>query len=114
LQEVDKIFDDCERDGLRCIFLSFAPPHRTFTNLRCPTVPVFAWEFDTIPDEVWSADPRDDWRFALSRTGCAITHSEYSARAIKFAMGPRFPVISIPAPLWDDAQKDLPSLVLPR
>jgi acetyltransferase-like isoleucine patch superfamily enzyme/glycosyltransferase involved in cell wall biosynthesis len=113
-REVDKIFVDCEREGLRCIFLSFASPHGTFTGLRCPTVPVFAWEFDTIPNEVWSTDPRDDWRFVLSRMGCAITHSEYSAQAIRSAMGPDFPVVSIPAPLWDDAQKDFPSLVLPR
>jgi hypothetical protein len=104
-REVDQIFDECEREGRDCVFLSFAPPHRTFINLRCPTIPVFAWEFDTIPDEVWDGDPRNDWRFVLAKMGCAITHSEYSAKAIKSAMGSDFPVVSIPAPLWDTARQ---------
>ncbi len=99
--EVDRLYDTYRGQGRECVFLSFAPPHKTFIELRCPTIPVFAWEFDTIPTEVWDDEPRNDWRFVLSKLGRAITHSKYSVEAVKSAMGVDFPVVSIPAPVWD-------------
>lgn len=100
-KEVDAIFDRCAANGEECIFLSFAPPHRSFVSLRCPTIPIFAWEFDTIPSEEWSSDSRNDWRKVLTRFGGAITHSLYAAKAIHDALGPDFPVELIPAPIWN-------------
>lgn len=103
--EVDAIYDACRAAGTPCVFLCFAPPHRSFMSLRCPTIPVFAWEFDTIPDETWDDDPRNDWRFVLARFGRAIVHSQYSVQAVRAAMPADFPVASIPAPIWDDTRK---------
>jgi hypothetical protein len=99
--EVDELYDAALAAGEDCVFLSFSPPHKTSINLRCPTYPVFAWEFDTIPVEVWESDPRSDWRYVLERVGAAITHSNYSVEAIHRAMGQDFPVVSIPSPAWD-------------
>jgi glycosyltransferase involved in cell wall biosynthesis len=104
-KEVDAIFDQCVAKGEECVFLSFAPPHRTFLSLRCPAIPVFAWEFDTIPTEQWGFDPRNDWRKVLAQFGCAITHSAFSAKVIRDAMGPDYPVVSIPAPIWERVQR---------
>ena len=100
-REVDPLYDLHRANGDDCLFLSFAPPHRTCLSLRCPTVPVFAWEFDTIPTDVWDDDLRNDWRTVLWRLGRAITHSQYSVQAIKAALGENFPVMSLPAPVWD-------------
>ncbi len=100
-KEVDAIYDNCKANGEKCVFLSFAPPHRSFLALRCPTIPIFAWEFDTIPSEGWNSDPRNDWRRVLAQFGCAITHSAFSAQVIRDAMPPNFPVTSIPAPIWE-------------
>ena len=104
-KEVDAIFDSCAAEGEECIFLSFAPPHRSFVSLRCPTIPVFAWEFNTIPSEMWDLDCRNDWRKVLMRFGHAITHSRYSANAIRDALGSDFPVVEIPAPIWNETRK---------
>jgi glycosyltransferase involved in cell wall biosynthesis len=100
--EVDTIY----RKNLigNCIFLSFTPPHKTITNLQCPTIPVLAWEYEDIPSDVWDNDPRNDWRFTLGKLGFAITHSTHTAKAIKKAMRKDFPVAAIPSPVWDRYQ----------
>jgi glycosyltransferase involved in cell wall biosynthesis len=100
--EVDPIYDAMRRQGHACVFLPFCAPHLMPRNIRCPTVPVFAWEFDTIPDELWDDNPSNDWRAALSSVGGAITHSRYGARAVACAMGSHFPVEWMPAPVWDN------------
>ena len=98
--QVDAIYEICRHVGEPCLFLSFAPPHRTPLDLECPTIPVFAWEFPDIPNESWDGEPRHDWCFVLGKTGRAITHAEFSARAVRNAMGGEFPVAVIPAPVW--------------
>lgn len=50
---VDRLYFDCLSRGEDCVFLSFSPPHRTPIHYACPTIPVFAWEFSTIPTESW-------------------------------------------------------------
>jgi glycosyltransferase involved in cell wall biosynthesis len=97
--EVDPIFENCAERGEACVFLSFAPPHKTPITLKCPTIPVIAWGFSNIPDEVWDDDPRNDWRFVLTKLGRAITLSSYAARAITAALGPDFPVRAIVPPV---------------
>ena len=52
-----------------CVFLSFSPPQRTLTELNCPTLSVFAWEFNNIPYETWDNEPRHDWRYVFSKHG---------------------------------------------
>jgi glycosyltransferase involved in cell wall biosynthesis len=99
--EADQIWRNANQHGEACVFLTFSPPHRSFLPAQCPTIPIFAWEFDTIPTEIWNNDPRHDWRNVLRRTGRAITHSNFAAATVKAAMGADYPVISLPAPVWD-------------
>ena len=55
----------CDEDVARrqhtapCIYLSFTPPNKVAAITRCPVVPVFAWEYSTIPDEEFSC-PEDN------------------------------------------------------
>ena len=37
----------------------------------------------------------------LRETGSAVTHSSFSAAAVRRSMGAAYPVASIPAPVWD-------------
>jgi len=82
------------------VFLSFSPPQQTPVDLRCPTLSVFAWEFDSLPDEAWEGDPRNDWRYVFARNGATITLSQESALAVRETMGADFPVLAVPAPTW--------------
>ena len=99
--EVDPLFEACRERGEECVFLSFSPPNKTLIDLRCPTVSVFAWEYSNIPDELWDDDVRNDWRIVFGRHGRAITLSSYTARIVRQAMGAGFPVLAVPAPLWE-------------
>lgn len=100
-RQVDLLYENHLARGETSVFLSFAPPHRTTLGLRCPVVPIIAWEYPTIPTEVWEDEKRHDWRWVLRQTGRAITLSGLAARAIKAAMGEDFPVVAIPTPVWD-------------
>jgi len=100
-EEVDALHEKYLAGGEVSLFLSFAPPHRTTLGLRCPTIPVIAWEFPTIPTAVWEDDVRHDWRYVLRQTGRAITLSTFAARAVKAAMGADFPAVAIPTPVYD-------------
>jgi glycosyltransferase involved in cell wall biosynthesis len=100
-REVDTIRASAAARGQQCVFFSFEPPHKTVLGLDCRTIPVFAWEFDSIPDEAWDDEPRNDWRGVLAATGGAITHSRFSVDAVRRTMGADFPVWSIPAPVYD-------------
>nr|WP_239556531.1 glycosyltransferase [Dyella flava] len=102
--EVDPIYRDCLARGESCLFLCFLPPNKTPINLDCPTIPVFAWEFETLPNEAFGGKPRNDWRRILAKLGSAITHSSYTVECVHAQLGNDFPVASIPAPLWDRMQ----------
>lgn len=99
--EVDALYLECLSRGEPCVFLSFSPPHRTPVHLACPTLPVFAWEFSTIPNEPFAGEPRNDWRTVLAACGAAITHSSYTVNAVREAMTDDYPIIAVPAPVWD-------------
>lgn len=101
LREVDALYAKARRLGEQCVFLSFTPPHKTPLGLRCPTWPVLAWEFDSIPTEHWFGERHQDWRHVLARCGHAITHSGMTLDLIRREMGAGYPVASIPAPVWD-------------
>jgi glycosyltransferase involved in cell wall biosynthesis len=100
-REVDALYLGCVARGEPCVFLSFSPPHRTPVHLACPTLPVFAWEFSTIPDEPFAGEPRNDWRTVLHACGAAITHSSYTVNAVREAMDDDYPIVAVPAPVWD-------------
>lgn len=101
LREVDALYAKARKLGEKCVFLSFTPPHKTPLGLRCPTWPVLAWEFDSIPTEHWFGERHQDWRHVLARCGHAITHSGMTLDLIRREMGAGYPVASIPAPVWD-------------
>lgn len=97
--EVDAIYEEALEKGQACVFLSFAAPHNTIVDLKCPTIPVFAWEYDTIPNESWDGIENNNWVFVLKKLGAAITHSNHSVEVVKKELGEDFPIISCPAPL---------------
>jgi glycosyltransferase involved in cell wall biosynthesis len=99
--QVDAISELCRQVGEPCMFLSFTPPHETLVGRTCPMIPVFAWEYHDISCESWDGEPRHNWQFVLRTLGCAITHSNFAAGVVRKAMGDDFPVVSIPAPVWD-------------
>ena len=107
--EVEPIFAGCRARGEVCIFLPFAPVHKIPLNLECPTVPVIAWEFSTIPDGAWGDDPHNDWQYALGKLGRAITLSGHSARVIAEAMGPDFVIDVVPAPIRTQLEEAFPA-----
>lgn len=100
-REVDPLYEACLANGEPCVFLSFSPPHRTLMHLACPTLPVFAWEFSSIPNEPFAGEPRNDWRTVLRACGAAITHSSYTVESVREAMSADYPVVAVPAPVWD-------------
>lgn len=113
-KQVDKLYRQSKAVGEPCFFLSFTPVHKTELRLRCPAIPVFAWEFDSIPCEYWLGEQQQDWRLGLARSGRAITHSSLSIKTVHEAMGQHFPVVSIPAPVWDKYALFRQRQVLPR
>jgi glycosyltransferase involved in cell wall biosynthesis len=104
VEDVNRIYDECIARGENCLFVYYAPPHRMTLGTRCPTMPIIAWEFSNIPTEAWGNEPRNDWRAVLRRTAGAIALSEYAALALRAAMGDRYPVLAVPAPVWNRSQ----------
>ena len=105
MKEVDDLYAKAKSDGESCIFLCFSAPHNQFLDLLCPSIAVFAWEYDSIPNEYWGEDPRSNWVEVLKKMGSAITHSEHSVAVVKKELGNSFPIISCPAPLYKFTEK---------
>ena len=101
LDEVDTMYADVTAQGEDAVFLSFTPPHKTPMDFACPTIPVFAWEYSTIPNHQWGEDQRDDWSYVLNQLRRAITHSSYSLDAVRAATDQQLIIEAIPAPVWD-------------
>ncbi len=98
-RDVDPIYRSARANGMDCVLFSFNPPQYAPIALECPVVPVFAWEFDTIPDESWNANPLEDWRVPLGGVAAAITHCASAVDAVRRTMGEFYPIWSIPAPV---------------
>ena len=101
LQDVDRIYKECRERGDPCVFLSFTPPHKTFTSLECPVIPVFAWEYSNLPNETWEDGLFNDWVSILRRCAAALTHSSYTLQSISSALGDEFSATWAPSPVWD-------------
>ena len=89
--------------GEECVCLVFSPPHKIDERIQCPIIPVFAWEYDALPNNLLGGQEQD-WRWCLAKQGWAITHSEYAVTGVKNAIRSDFPVVSIPSPVWDESQ----------
>ena len=103
-RQVDAIHASCRRHGESCVFLCFMPPNKTPIGLTCPTIPVFAWEYEALPSEAFGGKPRNDWTRVLAKLGAALTHSSFTVDRTRAALGTNFPIASVPAPLWDRMQ----------
>lgn len=110
--ELEPLVENCNRRREPCVYLSFTPPHKMWMPDFCPGVPVFAWEYGTLPDEEWADNPRNNWVAVLSQCAGAITHSVYARDVTRRALGQDFPIIPVPAPLWESMQDS--SLAPPR
>ncbi len=99
--EADSLYDSCAARGEPCVLIAFTAPHNAPAGLRCPVVPLFAWEFERIPDETWGGNARSDWRQVLQECTRAITLSGHARMAVDAAMGSSFPVLAVPVPLWE-------------
>jgi hypothetical protein len=83
------------------MLLAFTPPHKVPKEALQYAIPVFAWEFDTIPNESWLDDDRNNWYHVFRNSPGAITHCQFSADQVKNEIGDDYPIAVIPAPLWD-------------
>lgn len=101
LRDVDPIYQACRERGEFCVFMSFTPPHKTYTGLQCPVIPVFAWEYSTLPDEAWDDGLFNDWVSILRHCAAALTHSSYTLNSIHTALGGDFAATWAPSPVWD-------------
>jgi glycosyltransferase involved in cell wall biosynthesis len=108
VDEVDALYREHSAKGQRVVFLSFSPPNQTPLGLECPTINVFAWEFDSLPSlegcegttDDWGHDPRNDWRYVFERVSGAIATSLEAAELVRNSCPDGTPVIGLPAPVW--------------
>lgn len=88
----------------QCVYISFTPPNKVAAITACQVLPVFAWEYSTLPNEEFTCR-EDNWVTQLRRTGRAITHSRYACEVVRAQLGLSFSIESIPAPIWDGYQR---------
>src|SRR5690606_22074405 len=103
--EADALYERYTTRGEHCVFLHFTAPHNLARDIKCPAIPVFAWEFSSMPTDTWNGDGYNNWKLVLQKQGAAITHSQFTVRAVKDALGKDFPVVAIPAPVWDRCER---------
>ena len=99
--EADPLFHAAQARGEACRLLCFCPPHRAPVGLAVPTTVVLAWEYESIPNQPWEGDARNDWRTVLADHGQVICLSTHTRDAIHKAMGEDFQVDVIPVPVFD-------------
>ena len=108
VDEVDALYREHRARGEPVVFLSFSPPNQTPLGLECPTINVFAWEFDSLPTLEgcegapgdWGSDPRNDWGYVFERISGAIATSLEAAALVRNSCSEGSPVIALPAPVW--------------
>jgi glycosyltransferase involved in cell wall biosynthesis len=98
--QIESLYASYSAQGEAVIFISVSPPHQTPLDLKCPTVTLFAWEFDSLPSVAWDDNPQNDWRYVFAHTSGAIATSREVAGLVAQSMGEYFPVIALPAPVW--------------
>lgn len=99
--EVSALFEQYRAAGQTVVFLSFSPPHQVPLGLNCPTVAVFAWEFDSLPSVAWEDNPQNDWRYSFARLQGAICTSRETARLVEQHSPAGFVVTALPVPIWE-------------
>ncbi len=100
VSDVDRLYRQYTEAGDQVVFLSVSPPQQTPVDLECPTICLFAWEFENLPDFSWDDEPRNDWRYVFERIEGGICTSEQTRDLVE-QMLPDFPIACIPAPVWN-------------
>ncbi|MCU1719259.1 glycosyltransferase [Pseudomonas sp. 5P_3.1_Bac2] len=112
LDQINSLHQEHSAAGEQVIFLSFSPPHQTPVELTCPTVVVFAWEFDSLPatregeapSAYWYTQPENDWRHVFTRIAGTIATSREAAELVAQVDTRPGKVAAIPASVWDRYQ----------
>lgn len=111
IEEVEALYQQYKEAGEQVVFFSFTPPHQTPLGLACPTVCVFAWEFDSLPsiseDQAakakpgdWHADQSNDWGRVFAQLSGVIPTSRETAALVERSCQGTVPVAALPAPIW--------------
>lgn len=103
--EVDRIYKSAKEEGRHCVFLHFTAPHNVLSGIECPTLLMFAWEYNTIPTEHWDNNGKHDWRVGLNTVSGAIVVSEHTVNAVKDSVGEDYPIACVPAPTFERVEK---------
>ena len=90
-----------QEGGVECVVVFFCPPHVAPDIYPYKGFCVLAWEFDTIPNECWDEDPRNDWRYVLERHIGLVCLSSHTREVVKREMGLDYHVSDIAVPVWD-------------
>jgi glycosyltransferase involved in cell wall biosynthesis len=98
-EEIREQYQLARQAGLDCVVVFFCPPHVAPDIYPCTAFCVLAWEFDTIPNECWDNDARNDWRFVLNRHMGLVCLSSHTREAVKRTMGQDYLVCNIPTPI---------------
>lgn len=101
LEEVEDLYARFSAQGEKVVFISVSPPHQTPLSNSCPTVCLFAWEFNSLPNLAWDADPQNDWRYVFSHIQGVICTSRETAQLVGEVTEDGFPIVSLPAPVWN-------------
>lgn len=97
--EVDGLYRLYLAQGLQVVFISATPPQEMPVGLECPTICLFSWGFDNLPDSSWGHDLRNDWRYVFNRIQGAICTSLQAYRSVH-AISPSFPLVNVQPPVW--------------
>lgn len=106
LDEINQLTAHYQAIGEAVVLLSFSPPHQVPLGLKCPTISVFAWEFDSLPCVAWEGNPQNDWRYAFTHMQGAISTSREAADLVAEVMPSDYRVTALPAPVWDRYRSD--------
>lgn len=100
-EKIDTYYESGKAFGEPVICLAFTPPHKIPEGIRCPTIPVFAWEFDTFPHDL-PGGKEEDWLGVIADQRWAITHSCYVEKNIRKSTDEDIQIISVPSPVFDN------------
>lgn len=99
--EVDALYRANLAQGLQVVYISAAPPHEMPVGLECPTICLFSWGFESLPDSNWGNDPRNDWRYVFSKVQGAVCTSRQAYRLAHEASS-NLPIIDLQPPIWSE------------
>ena len=101
LEEIAQLSGHYGALGEQVVFFSFSSPQQAPLAAGCPTIVVFAWKFDRLPDTAWGDNPQNDWRYVFQRVAGVISTSREAAGLVADCTPADYPVLACPAPVWN-------------